>query len=138
MRKGILVVGLFLVAGSAAAQELKKGNLVGVHNVAVKLAPGATMEQFVAFYNAKLIPAYEKSRPGWKAYPVKRVRGEKAEGMGLIIVIPSEKDRDKYYKADGSASELGAAADAQIQPVLAEMGKLGTITGDPYIDWVVY
>jgi hypothetical protein len=96
------------------------------------------MEQFVDLYNKKVIPAQEQSRPGWRAYPVKRVRGEKAEGMGLIIVIPSEKERDKYYKADGSDSELGAAANAKLQPVLAELGKLGTITADPYIDWVVY
>ena len=122
----------------AEAQPLTKGSLVGVHNAAVKLNPGVTMEQFVAFYNTKLIAAYEKSRPGWRAYPVKRVRGEKADGMGLIIVIPTEQERDKYYKPDGSDSELGVAANGQLEAVLAEMGKLATITADPYIDWVVY
>jgi hypothetical protein len=66
------------------------------------------------------------------------VRGEAAEGMGFIIVIPSERERDKYYKADGSDSALGAAANAKIQPLLDELAKLGTVTANPYVDWLVY
>ena len=138
MKKTILAAGLIAWAGVAHAQGLNKGNLVGVHNIGVKLEPGVTMEQFVDFYNKKVVPELEKSRPGWKAYPVKRVRGEKADGMGLIIVIPSERERDKYYNADGSDNELGRAANAKLQRVTDEMKKLGTITADPYIDWVVY
>jgi hypothetical protein len=84
------------------------------------------------------LPAYEKSWPGWKFYPVRRIRGEKAEGFGLITVIPTEAERDRYYKADGSPSQLGKAANAKIQPIVDEMNKLGTITADPYIDWLVY
>jgi hypothetical protein len=95
----------------------------------VTLEPGVTMEQLVDSYNKKAIPALEKSRPGWKAYPVKRVRGEKAEGVGLIIVITSEGERDRYYNADGSDSALGRAANAKVQPVLDELTKLGTIGG---------
>lgn len=138
MRKAILAAGLLLLAGVAHAQELKKGNLVGTHNISVKLEPGVTMEQFVDFYNKKVIPEFEKSRTGWKAFPVKRIRGEKADGMGLIIVITSEGERDKYYNADGSDSELGRAANAKLQPISDEMKKLGTITADFYTDWVVY
>jgi hypothetical protein len=138
MRKVIVAAGLLLLAGVAHAQELKKGNLVGTHKISVKLEPGVTMDQFVDYYNKKVIPAFEKSRPGWRAYPVKRIRGEKADGMGLIIVITSERERDKYYNGDGSDSELGRAAAAKLQPVSDEMTKLGTITADLYTDWVVY
>jgi hypothetical protein len=137
MRTLTLAAGLLLFAGLGYAQELKKGNLVGVHNMTVKLAPGVTMEQFVDFYNKTVLPAYEKARPGWKAYPVRRVRGEQADGMGVIILIPSEAERDKYYNADGSDSELGKASVAKVQAVVEAMSKLGTIT-DRYIDWVVY
>jgi hypothetical protein len=138
MRKPILAAGVLLLGGIAYAQELKKGNLVGVHNMSVKLEPGVTMEQFVDFYNKKVLPEHERARPGWKAYPVRRARGEKADGMGVIIVITSEAERDKYYNSDGSDSELGKAANAKVQPILSAMSKLGTITADPYIDWVVY
>ena len=133
-------VGMLLAfsAGLSQAQELHKGNVVGVHVMTIKLQPGVTMDQFTAFYVSKVIPAYAKSRPAWKAYPVRRIRGEKAEGFGLLLVISSEAERDKYYNADGSDTELGKASMAKIQPVIDEMNKLGTIAADPYIDWLVY
>jgi hypothetical protein len=58
--------------------------------------------------------------------------------MGLIIVITSEGERDKYNNADGSDTELGRAANAKLQRVSDEGKKLRTITADPYTDWVVY
>ena len=138
MGKAILAAALVLIASGAHAQGLKKGNLVGTHIMTVKLEPGVTMDQFVAAYNAKVIPDVEKGRPGWKAYPVRRIRGEKADGMALIIVIPSEAERDKYYNADGSDSELGKATKTRFAPAMNEMEKLGAITADTYTDWVVY
>jgi hypothetical protein len=139
MKTSALAVLLTVLSASAVhAQELKKGNVVGIHVSAIQLAAGVTMETFTAFFVEKAIPAYEKTWRGWKYYPVRRIRGEKAEGFGLIIVIPTEAERDKYYNADGSPSELGKAANAKIQPIMDEMSKLGTITADPYIDWLVY
>jgi hypothetical protein len=139
MKTSALAVLLTVLSASAVhAQELKKGNVVGIHVSAIQLAAGVTMETFTAFFVEKAIPAYEKTWRGWKFYPVRRIRGEKAEGFGLIIVIPTEAERDKYYDADGSPSELGKAANAKIQPIMDEMNKLGTITADPYIDWLVY
>src|SRR5262245_3056957 len=138
MKRGMLVAAV--LAASCAlteAQELKKGNLVGTHVMAVKLEPGVTLEQFTAFYVDKAIPAAEKIWSGWKYYPVRRIRGEKADGFGVLIVIPSEAERDKYYNADGSLSELGKAAMAKYQPTRDELAKLGTITADPYVDWLV-
>jgi hypothetical protein len=138
MRNTVLAAAVLVLAGAAHAQELKKGNLIGTHLMTVKLEPGVAMEQFADFYNKRVVPELEKTRPGWKAYPVKRVRGEKADGMGLIIVIASEGERDKYYNADGSPTELGKASTAKLQLVNDEMKKLGTITSDLYTDWVVY
>src|SRR5882762_5637342 len=138
MKKTILAVMLVHLAAVSHAQELKTGNLVGIHVLTIKLEPGVTMERFRDFYVDKVIPAYEESRPGWKLYPVKRIRGEKADGFGLIIVIGSEAERDKYDNADGSDTALGKTANAKIQPVLDQMNKLGTVTSDPYTDWLVY
>jgi hypothetical protein len=134
----IFALSLFLVTTATYGQELKKGTLVGVHTFDdVKLAPGVTIEQFVNAYN-KLIPAFEKAQNGWKFYPIKRIRGEKSSAYGVMIVIPSVKERDKYYNADGSENELGKAADKTLEPAMKELMKLGTISTDRYIDWLVY
>jgi hypothetical protein len=138
MKKTILAVMLVQLAAVSHAQGLRKGNLVGTHVMTIKLEPGITMERFTDFYFDKVIPGFERARPGWKFYPVKRIRGEKADGFGLIIVISSEAERDKYYNADGSDSELGKTANAKVQPILDQMNKLGTMTSDPYTDWLVY
>jgi hypothetical protein len=87
-------VTLALSASAVQPQELKKGNVVGMHVSTIKLAAGVTMEKFTAFFVEKAIPAYEKSWLGWKFYPVRRIRGEKAEGFGLVIVIPTEAERE--------------------------------------------
>ena len=138
MKKMILAVALLSMVGTAEAQELKKGNLVGTHVMTVKLEPGVTIEKFTEFYVKKVVPEFERHLAGWKLHPVKRIRGEKADGFGLIIVIDSEANRDKLYNADGSPSELGKASNAKIQPIIDEMQKLGTITADVYTDWLVY
>lgn len=138
MRKLILAGALLLVVGTVGAQELKKGSLVGVHVMTVKLAPGVTIEKFTEFYVKKLIPQVERHRTGWKLYPVKRIRGEQADGFGVMFVIDSEANRDRLYNADGSSSELGKATEAKIQPIRDELKRLGTITADVYTDWLVY
>ena len=140
MKKLIFVLlVLMLTGGIAFGQELKKGTLVGVHIFSdVKLASGVNMEQFINAYNTRLIPALEKARPGWKCYPIKRIRGDNSPDYGVMIVIPSEKERDKYYNADGTDNELGKAADKTMEPVVIELDKLGTMPNDRYIDWLIY
>ncbi len=54
------------------------------------------------------------------------------------MVIASEAERDKYYNADGTDSELGKAVNAKVQPIYDELKKLGTFTSDVYTDWLVY
>ena len=139
MKKLVPALLLFLLASFTYGQDMKKGTLVGVHTFDdVKLAPGATMEQFANAYNTKMIPAMEKALSGWKFYPIKRIRGEKAAAYGVMIVIASEKDRDKYFNPDGSENELGKALEKTIEPASKELSQFGTITTDRYIDWLVY
>jgi hypothetical protein len=41
------------------------------------------METFTALYEEKMIPAYEKSWPGWTPYLLRRIWSEKADGFAL-------------------------------------------------------
>jgi hypothetical protein len=83
-----------------------------------------------------VIPEMEKNMPNWKAYVLKGIRGENNNSIGLLYVIKSAQDRDKYYNADGTDSELGKTLNPKLQPVLDELGKLGTFT-TKYTDWIV-
>jgi len=77
MKTGVLAVAVLVASAVLVhAQELKKGNVVGMHVSTIKLADGVTIEKFTAFFVEKAVPAYEKSWPGWKFYPVRRIRGE--------------------------------------------------------------
>jgi hypothetical protein len=135
----IFALSIFLLTSATYGQELKKGTLIGVHTFNnVNLAPGVTMEQFVNAFNTKMIPALEKTHSGWKWYPIKRIRGDKSATYGVMAVISSVKERDKYYNADGSENELEKAANKITEPVWKEVEKLGTMLADRYIDWLVY
>jgi len=138
MKTITLAAILLSLAGTTQAQELKKGNLVGTHLMSVELKPGVTMAQFTDFYVSKVIPEVEKAMGGWKIYPVRRIRGEKADGLAVIMVVSSEAERDKYYNADGTPTELNKTVTAKVQPMIDQLEKLGTIKADVYTDWLVY
>lgn len=136
MKKLILISTIVLLAGITYGQSLQKGNLVGTHVAEVSLKPGVTMEQYTEFFINKYIPEAEKVWKGWKVYLVKGVRGENINSFGLIIIVNSQKDRDKYYNSDGTSNELGNTANEKLKPVQVELEKLGTFT-TKYTDWVI-
>ena len=136
MKKLIVVTALILFTGVTFGQTLQKGNLVGMHILTINLDPDVTMNQFLDFFSSKVIPEIEESFPGWKAYLVKGIRGENANSFGLIYVIESEEDRNKYYNEDGSQNELGNSIVEKVQPILTELNQLGTWTSK-YTDWLV-
>jgi hypothetical protein len=136
MKKLILIAVVILMTGIAFGQAIQKGTLIGTHVVTVTLQPGVTMEKYMESFNAKVIPEIEKNYLNWKAYLLKGIRGESNNSFGLLYIIKSAQDRDKYYNADGSSSELGKSVNAKLQPVLDEIGKLGTLT-TKYTDWIV-
>lgn len=94
------------------------------------------MEKYTDFFKTKVIPEMEKNMPNWKVYLVKGLRGENINSFGFIIVVKSVQDRDKYYNADGSDSELGKSTNVKLKPVTDELEKLGTYTSK-YTDWIV-
>jgi hypothetical protein len=136
MRKLVFTTVLILMAGMTYGQTLQKGTLIGTHVMQVTFQPGVSMEKFIEFYSKKFIPEYEKNRIGWKIYLVKSIRGEIKDSFGLIMIIKSEKDRDKYYNPDGSLSQLGITVEKNYKPVVNEMNKLGTLS-TTFTDWIV-
>jgi hypothetical protein len=136
MKKLILIAAVILMAGITYGQSLQKGTLIGTHVMTVTLMPGVSMEKYMEALKTKLIPEMEKNMPTWKVYLLKGIRGENNNSFGLLYVIKSAQDRDKYYNVDGSDSELGKSLNVKLKPVLDELGKLGTLT-TKYTDWLV-
>jgi hypothetical protein len=135
MKKLIIIVALAVIAKFSFAQQLQKGNLIGVHVMTVTLKPGVTMEQVENFYTQNLIPAYENAFEGTKGYLVKARRGENENKLGIIWWFKTEQDRDKYFTIDGF-TEAGNAAMAKVEQLDKERDKLVTET-DTYTDWVL-
>lgn len=135
MKKLFLFTALILFSGLTFGQTIQKGNVIGTHVMTVTLNPDVTMDKFIEFFHTRMAPEIEKNS-GWKVYLIKSIRGENPDSYGLLYVIKSEKDRDKYYNPDGSDSELGKAVTEKMQPIMDEMAKLGTID-TKYTDWLV-
>lgn len=133
----MIIVAFLLFAGIAFGQTLEKGNLIGLHVMSVELKPGATMEQYIDFYNEKVIPAWENSQEGMKLFMMKGIRGEHMNEFGVIVQFTDEAARDKSYNADGSLSEFGEKVQEKMAPVLGEAEKIGT-SSSKYTDWLIF
>jgi ABC-type glycerol-3-phosphate transport system substrate-binding protein len=136
MKRTFIFLGILLLAGSLSGQELKKGNLVGVHTLTITLNAGVTLEQYIDFYSKNILPAYEKFTPGIKIYFTSGVRGESEGKTGMIVIFPSEKERDRYWNPDGSPTEYNLKLQEELKPMMEKLAKLGTDTF-VYTDWLV-
>ena len=136
MKKLLITTALILFAGISFGQKIQKGNLIGVHVLTVELKPGATMDQYIDFFNDKIKPAYEKAAPELKVFIVKGKRGEHMNEIGLIMQFTDEAARNKYNNDDESPTELGIKIREELAPLLTEMEKIGTNTSK-YTDWIV-
>ena len=135
MKTITLVFVMILFAGIGFGQSLEKGSFISLHLEDVKLAQGATMEQYVDFLNKKWIPEYEKAF-GSKVHFVKGIRGENKNRYAMIIMYDSEATRNKYFKDDGSGTEAGISATKKMESLNKELEKIGT-SASKYTDWVV-
>ncbi len=136
MKKVILTAAIMLLAGIASAQPLKKGNLICMHNMTIKLNPGVTMNQYKDFFVNKYIPESEKQFPGVKNYLLEGTGGKNGNEYSFIVIFESEQEKDKYYNANGSPTALKNAADENLKPIMEEFSKLGTMSAK-YVGWVV-
>ena len=132
----ILSLVVWISAGMTFAQQFQKGNLIGFHNLKLVLNSGVTEDQLVHFIESKYIPAAEETYPGSKVYFLKSVRGECVNCYSMIIFFKSNEERNKYWKDDGSVTELGAKTREKMSPVEIEFEKLCKTT-DTYTDWLV-
>lgn len=139
MKTKILFVTFLFVAFACGltAQSLQKGNLVGTHTMKLTLKPGVTEKQFIDFFNEKYKPAFNKAIPEWQVFLVKSIRGEvPKDTYGLIYVIKSVQDRDKYYNTDGTESSFTKTAREKLKPIFDEFDKICTFE-TVYTDWEV-
>jgi len=133
----LLAFAMVLLTIGLQAQSFQKGTLVGVHTMKVALKPGVTMDQFLKEYKDKLIPIIKSAYPEWQVYLTSSRRGDAPKGtIGIIYVIKSEKDRDKYFNADGSDNSLGQIATDKINKGIEKLSKFGTFE-TTYTDWIV-
>lgn len=137
MKKLILIATLIIMAVATYGQSLKKGNTLGFHLSTLTLNPNVTMDQYLDFCKTKLIPAYERNFSGVKVYLVKGIKGECLNCNGMILAWKTKAEMEKYWKEDGSATEIGKAANAKLKPLFDELGKLAKSTDNKYTDWEV-
>ncbi len=116
--------------------ELQAGNLLGLHTMHYELAPGVTIDESIDFMKDEHGPAFEKHFPGGRFFILKGRTGEGADCYGWLFVFESVEVRDKYFKADGSYTELGQANLEKMQPVIERGSKFGEYT-TTYTDWVI-
>ena len=135
MKTIILIFVMILFAGVVSGQSFKKGSFMSLHLEDVKLAPGATMEQYVDFLIKKWIPEYEKAF-GSKVHFVKGIRGEHDNRYAMVIFYDSEATRNKYFNDDGTGTEAGKSATKKMESLNKELEKIGT-SESKYTDWVV-
>jgi hypothetical protein len=94
------------------------------------------MNQYKDFFVNKYIPESEKQFPGVKEYLLEGLKGKNEGEYTFIVVFESEKERDKYYNADGSPTELKKSGDEKLKPIMEEFDKLGTMSAK-YTGWIV-
>lgn len=132
---------LYLILGFSltplTAQNLQKGNLLGMHVINITLAPNVTMEKFLDFYTNKFIPEYEKNFPGIKLYVIKGIRGENENKFGLVYVLKSTEVRDKYWPQKDVSSDVTQAGMKKLEPLVEERKKLATWTEASQTDWII-
>ena|SRR5882724_7781764 len=139
MKKLIFFLIIACMAGNSFGQGLKKGNLIGLHEMTVKLNPNVTMEQFTAFYVNHVLPEYEKAWTGLKGYLVRSFSSKHPNSFAIIWLFESEAARNKYFTSNGKSNALELANRKKVEPIEAELKKYGTYTATykDTDDWVV-
>ena len=135
--KNILILSAFLLfSATAFGQMIPKGALVGVHNITLTLNGSTTEAEYLAALESKLIPVFSKAFE-CEIHVLKYIRGTSENKIGLLFVFKDAATRDKYNNPEGGMNEAGKAAWAKVEPIEAELSKLGTRKSSTYIDWGV-
>ena len=136
MKKMSFIAVFLLFSGITYAQNLEKGNLVGLHIFTLNLDPDVTYNQYKNFFVLKYIPELDKNYPDIKHYFTEGSSRRNKNQIGLIVVFESQDVKNKYYNEDGSTTELMNNIQEKIKPVRAELDRLGKVTAE-YTEWTI-
>ncbi len=149
MKKMIFIATIVMLAAACGPRQpaeeaehlpepavLQAGNLLGLHTIHYELAPGVTLDEYLEFMKDEYAPAWEEHFPGVKGFVLRGRTGECEGCTGFLFFIESVEVRDKYWKEDGSFTELGEAADEKMQLSIEEGSKFGEST-TTYTDWLI-
>lgn len=117
--------------------QIEKGNLISIHLLKYEnLNPGVSIEQLEDFYYNHWIPAWSQYWPEAVFIPLKGIRGEYPDRVGMFCVIKSEEERDKYFAREGGMTKEGEKLFENLQPVFSELRNL-VEWSDLSTDWLV-
>lgn len=136
MRKLLIVTALLLFAGIASGQTLQKGNTIAIHEYTITLDPDITMNQFMDFFINRYLTEANKLLEGVKLFALTGDRGEHENGYALMVWCESQDARDKYWPEAGGVSDEFTAIGEQLQPLVDELGTMGTTTS-VYTEWLI-
>lgn len=137
MKKLLIITALFLFAGVAFGQTLKKGAILAIRpSTGLVLKPDVTMNQYLDVLKNKWAPEMEKLFPGTKMFYMKGDRGTMANVYAMVWYFESAEVRDKYFDAEGNWRDEALSARMQ-----ASMEMLTEYVVDPgmadFTDWIV-
>lgn len=136
MKKLTIALAFILFTGVAFGQTLQKGEVVAFHRYELTLNAGVSIDQYMDFWENKIIPQAEKVFSGLKAHMLKGIGVDNTHEYAGLYVYESMDVLRKYWNEEGFPTEKGAEAMAKLQPLLDELSKLGTYTQTPS-DWVI-
>ena len=109
MKKLFILSAFVLFAGSAFGQSFQKEGVLSVHTLTITLVQDITMDQYLAFWEEKIFPEFEKLFD-CEVHIMKGINREIEGQYGWIFYYKSKKVFNKYWNDDGSGTEKGDAA----------------------------
>jgi len=136
MRKLLVITALVLFAGVIFGQTVEKGGTIGIHEWSLKLKPDVTMNQFLEFWESKVIPKMKKEIPEMTSLMLIGIGENNKDAFAGLYLYNSIEDFRKYWGEDGIPTEKGAAVMESYGPLLEELATFGEVT---YVakDWKI-
>ena len=107
-----------------------------MHRMELTLADGVSLDQYLDFWETKLMPEAKKVFPEASYLVLKGIGENNQHQIGTFYYYESLEAFRKYWNDDGTATEEGAAGMAKLQPLMEKMNEMGTFTLFPG-DWLI-
>ena len=118
-------------------QSLKKGSLVGLHALNIKLNKGVSSKQFEDYFKSTFIPKYENAYKGATLHLADGIRGEYEGSLAMIWIFESNEARNLYFDENGQSTKLNQEIGETLNEVNEGLSKLGSWTSK-YTDWEIH